>query len=291
MNKVLSIFCALLVAGTASAQIQVELRFKRHEYISYEPVVATLAITNLAGRDIELRDADGQHWFGFEVTATESRVVPPVANDAPEPSLNIEAGKTVTRKINLTPVYPVHDYGTYRVRANVYFADLSKFFYSEAKLFQVTDARPIWQKTVGVPDGTPGAGTTRTYSLMTNRFPDHTSLYVRAEDKNTGVVYNTYSLGRMLSFDEPRMEIDRDNRLHILHCVGPRTWAYSQIGLNGELLSQSSYMETKTQPRFQRTASGSVAVIGGMRDTPVTQSGRNPAPKLSARPPAVPNDD
>ena len=60
--------CVFLFAAAAEGQIQVELKFKRMQYIAYEPVVATLAITNLAGRDVELHDANGQSWLGFEVT-------------------------------------------------------------------------------------------------------------------------------------------------------------------------------------------------------------------------------
>src|SRR6266571_4524001 len=63
--------CVFLFAAAAEGQIKVDLKLKRMQYIAYEPVVATLAITNLAGRDIELHDADGQSWFGFEVTGSE----------------------------------------------------------------------------------------------------------------------------------------------------------------------------------------------------------------------------
>jgi hypothetical protein len=181
--------------------------------------------------------------------------------------------------------------GTYHVRAHIYFADLSKFFYSQTKVFEVTGARPIWQKTVGIPEGTPGPGSARTYSLLTNRFPDHTSLYVRVEDKDSGIVYATYSLGRAIAFNEPQAELDRVNQLHVLHCAAPRSWAYSRVGLNGELLARSSFMETKTRPRLFHAADGAVAVRGGMLETPVAQSARNRAPKLSDRPAKMPKDD
>src|SRR5947209_7084965 len=180
-----TLVCLCFLCSTAVAQIQIELKFPRLQYIAYEPVVANLEITNLAGRDIDLHDADGQSWFGFEVTANEDRSIAPISNAGSEP-LNIAAGKRVTRKINLTPLFSVHDFGTYRVRAHIYFADLNKFFYSQTKVFEVTDARPIWQKTVGVPDRGGENGNVRTYSLMTNRFPDHPSLYVRVEDKDSG---------------------------------------------------------------------------------------------------------
>ncbi len=63
--------CLIFLAGSLQAQIQVELKFKRLQYIAYEPVMATLVITNLAGRNVELRDDRGQHWFGFEVSGRE----------------------------------------------------------------------------------------------------------------------------------------------------------------------------------------------------------------------------
>ena len=177
------VFTALFLAALpAQGQIQVDLKFKRLQYIAFEPVIATVKITNMAGRDILLRDANDQHWHGFEVTATEGRVLAPL-KEASEPPLKIAAGSSVTRKINLMPLFPISDLGVYHVRANVFFADLNKFFYAPAKVFEVTNARPIWQRTVGDPSG----GGVRTYSLMTNRFPDHTSLYVRVEDKENSL--------------------------------------------------------------------------------------------------------
>ena len=285
MKFCLHLAALCILAATAQAQIQVELKFKRLQYIAHEPILATLKIANLSGRDIDLHDADGHRWFGFEINAGEGRLLAPFKREAPEPALHVEAGKIVTRQVNLTPLFPVYDFGSYHVRANVYFPDLNKFFYSATKVFQVTDARPIWQKTVGVPEGMPGAGEVRTYSLLSNRFPNHTSLYVRVENKESGAVYSTYSLGRVIANDEPQAEIDRANQLHVLHCAAPRSWAYSHIGWNGELLKQSNLLETKSRPRLRHTTDGAIAVSGGMLNVPVAESKRAPAPKLSKPPP------
>ena len=291
MKRALPFACLFFLVARVEAQIQVDLRLKRLQHIAYEPVMATLGITNLAGRDVDLHHADGQPWFGLEVTGSEGQPIAPVTTDNTQLPLKIEAGKRVTQRINLASLYPVHDFGTYHVRAHVYFADLSKFFYSRTKVFEVTGARPIWQKTVGIPEGAPGPGSARTYSLLTNRFPDHTSLYVRVEDKDSGIVYATYSLGRAIAFDEPQAELDRANQLHVLHCAAPRSWAYSRVGLNGELLARSSFMETKTRPRLFHVADGAVAMRGGLLETPAAQSARNRAPKLSDRPAKIPKDD
>jgi len=290
---VVIVACVFVVAAKAEAQIQVDLKFKRLQYIAYEPVVATLSITNLAGRDIDLHDAGGQSWLGFEITGSEGQPIAPMSAENPAAAgpLKIQTGQRVTHQVNLTPLYPVHDFGTYHVRTHVYFADLGKFFYSPTRVFEVTDARPIWQQTVGIPDGVAAPGNVRTYSLLTNRFPDHTSLYVRVQDRDSGIVYATYSLGRAIAFEEPHTEIDHANQLHVLHCSGPRSWAYSRIGLNGELLAHSSFMETKTRPRLVRASNGEVAVRGGTIESPAAQSSRGTAPKLSGRPPEAPKDD
>jgi len=283
-------FGGFLIAANATAQIQVELKLPRLQYIAYEPVVANLIITNLAGRDVDLRDGNGQAWFGFEVSGSEGQPIAQATGAAMQAPLNLASGKTVSQKINLTPLYAIHDFGTYRVRANVYFADVNKFFYSQTKVFQITDARPIWQKTVGVPAGGDAAGTVRTYSLMTNRFPDHTSLYMRVENKDSGVVYATYSLGRIISFDQPQAEFDGANRLHVLYCASPRTWGYARIGLDGQLVSRASFSETKTRPHLVHTDDGEIKIGGGIMETPVAQATRDTAPKLSARP-NVPKDN
>src|SRR5438094_2773436 len=290
IKRTLPFVCLFLSAVGGEAQVQVDLKFKRLQYIAYEPVVATLGITNLAGRDIDLHDADGQSWFGFEVSGREGQPTPPVTTDNVQPSLQIKAGQKVTQRINLTPLYPVQEFGTYHVRAHIYFADLGKFFYSGTKVFEVTDARPIWQGTVGIPDGVSAPGNVRTYSLMTNQFPDHTSLYVRVQDKDNGVVYATYSLGRTISFEQPQAEIDRANQLHVLHCAAPRAWSYARVGLNGELLEHSSFMETKTRPRLVHSANGEIAVRGGVSEAPARNSASK-VPKLSARPPGEPTND
>ena len=58
LRRALPCACIFLFTAVAEGQIQVDVKFKRLQYIAYEPVVATIAITNLAGRDIELHDAD-----------------------------------------------------------------------------------------------------------------------------------------------------------------------------------------------------------------------------------------
>src|SRR5437667_12115935 len=95
IKHILPVVGVFLLAVRGEAQIQVDLKFKRLQYIAYEPVVATLAITNLAGRDVELRDTDGQSWFGFEVTGGEGPRIRPIRTDGAPPPLEVGPGLTV----------------------------------------------------------------------------------------------------------------------------------------------------------------------------------------------------
>ena len=278
----------LLIAAEARAQIQLDIKLARLQYIAYEPVIATVGITNLAGRDVDLQDSEGQAWFGFEIAGSEGQPIAASNNKLLQPPLRIEAGKRVTQKINLTPHYAVHDLGTYHVRAYIHFNDLDRFFYSPRKVFEVTDARPIWQRTVGIPTDVSSSGNVRTYSLLTNRFPNYTALYVRIEDKDTGIVYATEALGHIISMYEPEAQLDRENQLHVLHCAAPRSWTYSRIGLDGQVLEHNTFYETKTRPRLFHSAGGEVVVKGGISAAAALPATTRPAPKLSARPPNVP---
>src|SRR5437588_9824365 len=129
MKRALPFACLFFLVARVEAQIQVDLRLKRLKHIAYEPVMATLGITNLAGRDVDLHNADGQPWFGLEVTGSEGQPIAPVSTDNTQLPLKIETGRRVTQKINLASLYPVHDFGTYHVRAQVHVADRNKFFY------------------------------------------------------------------------------------------------------------------------------------------------------------------
>src|SRR2546430_10545423 len=74
------------VVGAANAQIQVQLKFSRLQYIAYEPLLATVTITNRAGRDIDLNNDAGERWFGFEITGSDGQSI--AAEDRKSTRLN-----------------------------------------------------------------------------------------------------------------------------------------------------------------------------------------------------------
>jgi hypothetical protein len=291
---------ALLVvlAQQLHAQIKVSIGFERRLFVLYEPVPITVAITNLSGHDIVLTDADSQKWFSFQITAVigeDKRIVPPLDMDYKIPGVNIPAGTTIKHTINLSGLYAVQDIGLYRFKASIYSQDTKKYYSSPPDEFQVTEGRVFWQETVGVPQGKEGAGSNRTITLLTFRQPKYNVLYVRVEDKDKGTIYTTSPLGPLVAEIDPDIKLDKSNLLHVLQLVGPRTWVYSRVGLNGEFYDQLSYNAVTTRPILKKDAEGEVYVFGGKLDvvgpptTDTTTAGGGPsAPKVSDRPPGFP---
>src|SRR5436305_12221238 len=71
IKRTLPVVCLFLSAVGGQAQVQVDLKLKRLQYIAYQPVMATLGIPEPAARAIDLHHAAGQAWFGFEVSGRE----------------------------------------------------------------------------------------------------------------------------------------------------------------------------------------------------------------------------
>jgi hypothetical protein len=282
---VLAMLCA--IAPPLHAQINVALEIPRRLFVCYEPMIATVRITNMTGRDLTLSDKEPDKWFSFEIMNASRTPIPPIATDYHLRPLTIPMGQTVRRKVNLVNLYPVTDYGVYHVRALVYFADMDKYFASNPVPIEVTEGQTLWSQKIGIPDGQKDAGQYRTYTLLSFRNQDNI-LYVRIENEGAGVVYGTYPLGRLIDGYPPEAQVDLLSQLHVLQMVKPKEYLYTRIGPNGDMLGQQDYTDLKTRPRLNRSADGDVAIGGGIEVLPKSPEQTVAGPKLSDRPAGLP---
>jgi hypothetical protein len=277
-----------MAASTAHAQVDVYISVPRRSYILYEPIPATITITNNAGRDLTFEDAGGKQWLSMEVTNLQGRMLSPYDTDYKLHPLHIAAGQTLQRSIDLTPLFPIREMGTHRIRANVYLADLDRFYYSNYASFDLTDGKTLWEKTIGVP----GTEDLRQVSLLTHELPDRLLLYVRIRELDGNTVYTTQSLGRlMISGREPEEQLDSRNNLHVLQEAKPGAFLYTCIGPDGARLAQQAYMKSGGKPpTLTRLPNGEVEVRGGQVQVALAKGvgGALPQPKLSDRPAAFP---
>ena len=267
------------------AQVLVDLSIKRTIYIAYEPLLATVRITNLSGNRLLLADVEGKKWFGFDIETLDGRPIPPSDPNYEIPPIQIESGESITRTVNLTQLFPLSDFGSYRVRASVFATELNNYFSSPPLTIEITEGRLLWEQTVGVPGG---GNATRTISLLSHRLTERTDLYLRIEDKEAGIVYCIHNLGDYIAYGKPDILLDTDNTIHVLQNTLPREFVYSKIGLDGKILQRGSLQAPKERPQLKRLPDGSVTVLGGIAYDPHATPPPATVAKLSDRPPALP---
>ena len=278
-------------AERVAAQVQIELSLARRTYMLYEPLIATVTLTNQAGRDLTFEDTGSKQWFNVDITTLDGQILQPYDPDYKLHPLTLPAGQTLRRKIDLNPLFPVREQGTHRMRANVYLADSDKFFASNYVTFDIAEGQLMWRQDVGVP----GSTDTRQVSLLTFQRPDRLMLYARIADGGTGNnMYTTQALGRILAASAlPQAMLDRQNTLHVLQEALPSAFLYTQISVDGERLNQQAYDKVgSNRPRLEKLPDGDVELRGGRLQAPQAASSVATAPvrepRLSDRPASLP---
>ncbi|MEM9016115.1 MAG: hypothetical protein AAGC68_03815, partial [Verrucomicrobiota bacterium] len=199
----------LVPAFKAEAQLQVDFELDRSLYISHEPITGSVTLVNRTGRDLIFGDSGGMSWLDFTVTDNRGHLIIPARRQVNERPIVLSAGQTYKHEVTINRFYPMSQIGMYRIKANVSFPQINRVFESKIVTAQVTEAQPLWSQIVGVPDGYPGAGTYREYSLMTYYHGSRgKALYFRLKDSDSGVVYKTYPIGDYMSLRKPTYAID-----------------------------------------------------------------------------------
>jgi hypothetical protein len=288
--KYLSLLLFFVAATAAQAQIAMSLSIKDRFYMLHEPIVATVNVTNLTGREITLSDTPEFKWFGFRILGDADRPVPARDLNYHLEPLTVAPGATAKRSVNLCQLYEIDEVGKYRIQATIYYDGLDKFFGSKQAFVDVADGHVIWHQTAGVPVGLPGAGQMRDFTLLSHQRGDTNTLYVRIMGTEDGIVYCTYPIGRLLDNAVPQAEFDSSNSLYILQLAGMRTYLLSKVSCNGEFAGQSSYSAPKIKPFLRRSADGALQLVGAKRDAAPIDPTNLPVPKLSDRPPGFPRN-
>jgi len=291
--SLVALFLALIAffSVTLHSQILVDLSIKRVLYLAYEPLLATVRISNLSGNPLLLADVEGKKWFGFQVDTLDGRPIPPSNPDYEIEPIKVGPGESITRTINLVQLYPLADFGSYRIRASVYSAELSNYFSSPPLTIEITEGRLLWQQTVGVPARNGIRGGSRTISLLSHRLTERTDLYLRIEDKEAGIVYCAHRLGDYISYGKPDIMLDASNTIHVLQNNIPHEFIYTKVGLDGKILDQLSYTAPKSRPQLKRFDDGTISVVGGALFDPKATPTPGTLPNLSDRPVPLPTPE
>jgi hypothetical protein len=269
----LAILLVFMSAAVRSAQgqangVTAELQLGQEQYLPDEDVQLKVLIANRSGQPVVL-GTDNQ-WITFNVVGEHEYVVPKQGEMPVQGPFTLLSGQTVTRVFNPTPFFGFRQPGRYNVGATIKIAQWKQVIGCKPVSFMVSEGVPLpnlGDLTFGVP---PPPGVTnvppemRRYSLLKASDLDELRLYFRLTDKS-GRTLRVFPLARMLSFSDPEAQIDRANNLHVLLQTGARTFTYSVLDPNGNMLARQFHEYTRTRPSLRDNNDGEVFVAGGRR--------------------------
>jgi hypothetical protein len=265
--------CAIIFMATglavsqSQAQIALQLSMERDDYILYEEVPLVVSIHNMSTRPVTLESGeDGKSWLFLQVYQGEADMVREVKPLVLTDSVVVPPGESLSRQINLTPLFELRHRGLYKVQAMVKSGTVSAA--SRTFEFSLINGQELWKQRVGVRGDTQAEDSYRTYALQLRRGKDHDYLYACVRDDDSGLVYGMLPLGVYIPLEPPSTMVDRTTDLHVMLRCGPRQMAYAKIDVYARILDRAIYTDLSTAPYLARSANGSVAVQGGEKIYP-----------------------
>ncbi len=255
-----AIFLGALITS-ATAQLQVQVREQKDTFLLYEPIPLVVSIRNYSGRTIQLEDNGDHAWLSFVVAGEAGDYIPGVGKLETQEPVLIPAGETISRTVDLLPLYDLREHGTYQVQASVDLNGVQAI--SPPVRLTIVNGRELWSQTAGLPPTDKGGDEYRTYSLVarsSSSSPD--LLHVCVRDEPHQLVYGLIPLGEFLSLTPPSAQVDKEGDLHVLYQTGPRSYGYVQVDPYAKILDKAVYSDFVSPPQLVVQA-GVVTVRGG----------------------------
>lgn len=282
------VIAVLLGGPPAFAQFATNLTLDKTSFLSLEPMQATVTIGNRSGADVIMSGPNQTNWITFNITDSTGRSLTPIAA-APEPPFVFKAGSTIAKKILITDAFSFDDPGSYGISATIYHPPTQQFYASNRVRFSVTDARPFWDQPVGVPEGYPNAGRIHRYTLIKFHDLEKTSLYFRLIDDRSNMNMATYLLGPLAVSLDPQVQLDRENKLHVMFLAAPKIFAHAVVTPDGKLKLREYFKEGENnRPLLVSSAEGDILVQGGEPFDPTAPPPPKPKGRsVSEKPPGL----
>lgn len=259
--RILTCLLALLLSPALVAQITIQVKPNRTEYIAYEPINLTVTIQNQTGRPLSLRNSPTGNWIEFVVRNQNGNIVN-IVNQPSYAGTSIPTAESVKSSFTLNNSYDLGEPGNYSVYAVVRTPQQAagKGSRSAASYFTVNRGSVKWRTRVGVPGS---AGDQVEYRIITTNSSSGTppQLYVQVEDIKSGRILSSYSMGRYIRFREPIKITDKHNNLHVLFLSSPELYCHTTVNPAGETTSRKYHKaQGSTRPSLVAQADGSALV-------------------------------
>jgi hypothetical protein len=267
--KILSLWLAMLCAPLAQvfAQVTAEVVLDQEHFLMGEALPVAVRITNRSGQPLQF--GTEPDWLTFAIESREDLVV--VKNgDAPVAGeFKLESGQVGTRRVDLEPYFSLDRIGRYQLTATVRVKAWNTQITTKPVAFDIINGAKVWSQDFGVPSPAGATGRppeVRRYSLeQVNYLRSQLRLYLRITASDGGRVIKVFPLGPVVSFGNPEYQVDKESCLHVLFQNGARSFSYTVVNPDGDILIRQTHDYASSRPRLVLNEAGKVVVGGGVR--------------------------
>lgn len=275
---------AFAFIGTAHAQLATSLSLNKKQYLAGEPVLATVTITNHAGREITFTGTGRTQWLDFLIKDGSGNTVTPRRNTG-FGKMTIKAGESLARQVDLGQHFILTEQGNFNVGAIVRMpGDVTGGTGTNRVLFNQSPGLLYWSQTVGLPGG---SGQTRKFRLLNFAGDQKTQLYAQIINERTGQFVRTFLLGDVLMLRKPLVTVDRKQSMHVMFLATPTMWVHCTVDTDGKLVNREIHQRgAQGDPQLLTFGDGTVRVANSIPyDQKAAAEAKAKIRKASDRPP------
>lgn len=259
------------------AQLEVNLRPQRQDYMLGEDVHVELTLFNNSNSTLTLNRLPGRPWLSLSVSLMgESSALSPKAI-ANFPRVVLAPGQKMAYKINLNTIYDFRTEGNYRIAAIVRMPDMKTAFSSSNARFRIGSGS-VHKKFI-----THVRGKRMEMRAKFWRLNNKNVIFGQVADADSGRVIGAAYMGQFLNFMEPKYLLDAQQNLHMLFQSTPEFYTYSILSTTGKCRLSKLYKRAPGLPVTLVSQGEGIKVLGVVPYTP-SKDGADQFRKATDRP-------
>ncbi len=254
------ILVACSLASVAQAQLATSLKLNKSQYLAGEPVVATITITNHAGRELVFVGDRRNQWLTFSLKNHRGDSVLPRGN-ADFGAMKIKPGQSLARQVVLSNFFLLDEPGNFSVSAAVRPPGGTEGTSTNRTAFTQSSGSTYWNQKVGIAR----TGSTREFRLINFNGETKSQIYAQVIDGRTGRNVRTFALGDVMMLRKPLVTVDKDQRMHVMFLATPTMWVHCQIDTDGKLVDRKIHQRaSQGDPQLLTYGDGTVRVANSI---------------------------
>jgi len=268
MKRVTVFFLLLFTAASRlSAQVTAQVVLDQEHFLGGEKLTVPVRITNRSGQTLHL--GAEPDWLTFSIESRDGFIVTKNGDAPVTGPFQLESGEVGTRRVDITPYFTLNRIGRYQIVATVRLKQWGTQITTKPASFDIINGAKLWEQNFGVPLANTNATSppeVRRYTLEeANYLRTQLRLYLRLTDGEGGRIFKVFPIGPMVSFSEPDHQIDKESKLHVFYQNGARSFNYTVVNPDGDVVLRQTYEISGTRPRLKLNEQGDVVVVGGAR--------------------------